>query len=351
MTQDNVADNAAPNAPHERAVIAPMVRVQQVTYDYPGHRALDEVSFELPPGSITALVGPNGAGKTTLLRTIAALEEPMQGRISIKGMNVWEQPRQAHRLIGYLPDHFGLYRDLRARRCLSYAAYARGLDEAQARRAVDWAAAQVGLSSLLDAQAGALSRGQRQRLALAQAIVHRPLVLLLDEPASGLDPAARADLARLMKSLAADGMTLLISSHILAELESYCTAMLVLEQGRLRAHRFLRETAFDARRQKRILQIRLATEQATGQTQEEGRLAALQAWAAAQGFYTRIEHPDNPVLLLEGDFDDAAQAQLLRELLDAGWKILEFARQTRNLQDVYLESVGQQAHNRSTSNE
>jgi ABC-2 type transport system ATP-binding protein len=268
---------------------------------------------------------------------MAALDEPLYGHISINGLDVWEQPRQAHRLMGYLPDHFGLYQDLSARRCLSYAAYARGLDEDKAQAAVDWAAGQVGLSSLLDTQAGTLSRGQRQRLALAQAIVHRPLLLLLDEPASGLDPEARADLSHLMKSLAASGMTLLISSHILAELENYCTAMLVLEQGRLRAHQQLHATiAHATTHQRRTLRIRLA---------QQGRdLGALQSWAAAQGFSAQPETAETPALLLEGNFDDAAQVQLLREILNAGWDVLEFAGQTRNLQDVYLEAVGQQEH-------
>ncbi|MDR3222061.1 MAG: ABC transporter ATP-binding protein [Candidatus Accumulibacter sp.] len=314
---------------------SPMIRVEHVIYDYPGHRALDDVSFALPPASVTALVGPNGAGKTTLLRNLAALDEPMSGSIVIDGLDVRKQARQAHRLMGYLPDHFGLYQDLSARRCLMYAAYARGLDEDAARAAAEWAARQVDLLPQLEMRAGTLSRGQRQRLALAQAIAHRPRVLLLDEPASGLDPQARAALSSLMKSLAADGMTLLISSHILAELESYCTAMLVLERGRLLAHQTLRDTASETNPalQRRVLRVRLAAD-------ADRETGALKIWAEARGL--RVYPADSEAaLLLEGDFDDAAQLQLLRELLDANWKVLEFAGQTRNLQNVYLQAVGQ----------
>jgi ABC-2 type transport system ATP-binding protein len=315
-----------------------MIRVEHVIYDYPGHRALDDVSFALPPASVTALVGPNGAGKTTLLRNLAALDEPMSGNIVIGGLDVRKQARQAHRLMGYLPDHFGLYQDLSARRCLMYAAYARGLDEDAARAAAEWAARQVDLLPQLEMRAGTLSRGQRQRLALAQAIAHRPRVLLLDEPASGLDPQARAELSSLMKSLAADGMTLLISSHILVELESYCTAMLVLERGRLLAHQPLRDTASETNPalQQRVLRVRLAAH--PDQAMEE--IGALKTWAEARGLRARPADSE-AALLLEGDFDDALQLQLLRELLEAKWKVLEFAGQTRNLQNVYLQAVSQ----------
>ena len=122
-----------------------MISARHVSYDYTGCRALDNVSFELPPASITALVGPNGAGKTTLLRAMAALEEPMHGEIFINGLNIWETPREARRLMGYLPDHFGLYQDLSAHRCLLYAAYARRLAEDEAEQAARWAAEQVGI--------------------------------------------------------------------------------------------------------------------------------------------------------------------------------------------------------------
>jgi ABC-2 type transport system ATP-binding protein len=321
---------------------APIVSVRQVTYDYPGHRALDEVSFDLPPASVTALVGPNGAGKTTLLRSMAALDEPMSGSIVVNGLDVWKHPREAHRFMGYLPDHFGLYQDLSARRCLIHAARARGLIENETREAVDWAASRTGLLPLLEQRAGTLSRGQRQRLALAQAIVHRPLMLLLDEPASGLDPQSRADLSELMRLLAVSGITLLISSHILAELESYCTAMLVLEKGRLLAHQKLGGALPDAafasqQEQERELRIRLASGQ-QGEREEQNP-ASLQTWLAARGLSAGLGAGEATVRV-RGLFDEAAQTQLLRDLLTAGWNVLEFNEQTRSLQEVYLQTVG-----------
>ena len=303
-----------------------MISVRHVSYYYPGHRALDDVSFDLPPASITALVGPNGAGKTTLLRAMAALEEPMRGEIFINDLNIWETPRQAHRLMGYLPDHFGLYQELSVRRCLWHAALIRGLAEGEAEQAVHQAAQQVDLADKLEERAGTLSRGQRQRLALAQAIVHRPRVLLLDEPASGLDPQARADLSRLMKSLAAEGITLLISSHILAELESYCTAILVLEQGHLLSHQHLENRA--AKDASRLFRLHLSSRQ---------DLSTFPAWLGAHEIEFETTE-EAAVWRLAVPPDETAQARLLRELA-ADWDVLEFTPHTRNLQDVYLETV------------
>jgi ABC-2 type transport system ATP-binding protein len=304
-----------------------MISVRHVRYDYPGCRALDDVSFDLPSASITALVGPNGAGKTTLLRAMAALEEPMHGEIFINGLNIWETPREAHQLMGYLPDHFGLYQELSAHRCLLYAAYARGLSENEAEQAARWAAKEVGLVDKLEERAGTLSRGQRQRLALAQAIAHRPKVLLLDEPASGLDPQARADLSRLLKNLAAGGMTLLISSHILAELESYCTAMLVLEQGKLLSHQHL-ENRVVAEATRRIFRLCLSPRK---------DLSAFPAWLQTHQIEATATE-EAAVWHLAVPQDETAQAALLRELA-ADWDVLEFTPHTRNLQDAYLETV------------
>jgi ABC-2 type transport system ATP-binding protein len=196
-----------------------MIEVSGLVFEYPGQRALDGVSLSIQAGAITALVGPNGAGKTTLLRLIAALETPYDGQVTIDGLDTRDQPRAIHERLGYLPDFFGLYDALSVRRCLFYAARAHGIGAGEAGAAAEAAAARVGLSDRLGQAAGSLSRGLRQRLAIAQAIVHDPKVLLLDEPAAGLDPQARRDLSRLLLELRDGGMTLVVSSHILAELE------------------------------------------------------------------------------------------------------------------------------------
>jgi ABC-2 type transport system ATP-binding protein len=208
-----------------------MIDAENVVYDYPSGRALRGVSFVVRAGAVLALVGPNGAGKSTLMRCIAALDVPMQGAITVQGIDTQDDPRAIHASLGYLPDIYGLYDRLSVRRCLIYAARSRGIAPADAPAAAQAAADRVGLGDRMDSLAGQLSRGLRQRLGIAQTLVHRPRVLLLDEPASGLDPEARASLSALIRSLATDGMTLIVSSHILSELEDYCSEMLMLRDG------------------------------------------------------------------------------------------------------------------------
>ncbi|WP_238946427.1 ABC transporter ATP-binding protein [Vandammella animalimorsus] len=217
-----------------------LIEIDQLVFEYPGHRALDGVSLRLERGSVTALVGPNGAGKSTLLRCMAGLETPLSGQIRIDGISVIDAPRQVHRKLGYLSDFFGLYEGLRVRQCLAYAALAVGVARQQLPGRVAQVAQAMDLTALLQRRPGELSRGQRQRLAIGQAIIHSPQVLLLDEPASGLDPQARSSLAALFRQLQAQGMTLLVSSHILSELDEYSTHILSIRQGRIVSHEDLR---------------------------------------------------------------------------------------------------------------
>src|SRR5258706_4950232 len=195
-----------------------MIEIRDLVFEYPGHRALAGVTLNIVKGSITALVGPNGAGKTTLLRCMAALETPYAGSVTIDGLDTREAPRAIHAGLGYLPDFFGLYDALSVRRCLHYAARAHGIAAQAAAGAAQAAAARVGLSDRMEQAAGALSRGLRQRLAIAQTIVHQPKVLLLDEPAAGLDPKARRDLFPLLLFLRGNGMDLGVAFHILGAL-------------------------------------------------------------------------------------------------------------------------------------
>ncbi|NGY03174.1 ABC transporter ATP-binding protein [Solimonas terrae] len=300
-----------------------MIRASELVYEYPGKRALDAVSFTLAAASITALVGPNGAGKTTLLRCLAGLDEPYSGTVEIAGIDVLKHPRDAHRHIGYLPDDFGLYAELSVRRCLLYAGRARGLADATLDARVDEVAAQLEIGDKLADKAGSLSRGQRQRLAIAQSIIHRPSVLLLDEPASGLDPESRAALSGLMRKLRGEGMTLVVSSHILAELEEYCTGMLVLQQARIVEHRLIEQADAAAVRQVRL---RLAQHS--------------EALADVLGGLPLSElQIDGSVANFDYAGDDAALAGLLATLVNAGLPVCELQIEHASLQDQYLLAV------------
>lgn len=304
-----------------------MISVDGLRFDYPGTRALDGISFHMEAGGVTALVGPNGAGKTTLLRCLAALEEPAAGTTRIDGIDTADHPRAAHERIGFLPDHFGVYDALSARQCLLHAGCARGLSQQQAAKRTDNAAREVGLADRLNHRAGTLSRGQRQRLAIAQAIVHHPRVLLLDEPASGLDPEARADLARLLRHLADQGMTIVVSSHILAELETYCTAMLVLRAGRVVEHRRLSQQQADSHTMRLCLS-------------DTAAVASAHEFLATQAQVTALDG-DGAMLHFTLSGDETTQTALLRALIEHKLPISAFApAAAAGMQDAYLNAVG-----------
>lgn len=300
-----------------------MISVSNLTFDYPGHRALDRVSFTVATGSITALVGPNGAGKTTLLRCLAALDTPLSGAIHVAGVDAFADPRATHRKIGYLSDFFGLYSELTVRQCLLYAAASRGLAEVDQTTAALVAAERLGLTDRLELKAEALSRGLRQRLAIAQAIVHQPQLLLLDEPASGLDPEARHALAELFLALRDDGLTIVVSSHILAELDAYSTDMLVIRGGRILAHDPIRPTAPVS------VTLRLTLAAPAEQLTE-----ILTGWAGVQSAQV-----DGLCATLSFSGDADARHRLLKGLIEQQIPISEFAEEHRNMQHAYLDSL------------
>jgi ABC-2 type transport system ATP-binding protein len=298
-----------------------MIQIRDLVFEYPGHRALADVSLTIARGAITALVGPNGAGKTTLLRCMAALETPYAGCVTIDGLDTREAPRAIHARLGYLPDFFGLYDALSVRRCLHYAARAHGIGSSQAAQAAQTAAVRVGLSDRLEQAAGALSRGLRQRLAIAQAIVHQPAVLLLDEPAAGLDPQARRDLSQLLLSLRDGGMTLVVSSHILAELEDYSDRMVIVDRGRIAGGESIALKGMSR------LRIALASPRDD-----------LKDFLAVQGAAVVEATADQALVTMTGGA--AERAALLAALVQAGFAVAEFAEDARALEDIYFAQTG-----------
>jgi ABC-2 type transport system ATP-binding protein len=298
-----------------------MIQISGLTFDYPGHRALNQLNLSVERGSVTALVGANGAGKTTLMRCIAGLETPLSGSIAVAGLDVQDQPRAVHRQMGYLSDFFGLYQDLTVAQCLEYAAASQGLAKEAIEAAIHDTARRLSLQDRLGQKANSLSRGLRQRVAIGQAIIHAPQVLLLDEPASGLDPEARNELAILFKQLQASGMTLLVSSHILAELEAYSSHMLVLKDGKILEHRALASHGSSSR----ALQLRLA--------RPNPRLTEI---LAAHSIIVLSKTQDHHAEFdFSGNSDE--QAQLLAGLIQSGLAISSFGEQ--NLQQAYLRTI------------
>ncbi|MDM8518132.1 ABC transporter ATP-binding protein [Desulfobacterales bacterium HSG16] len=311
-----------------------MISVENLVFEYPGKRALDKLSFQIPQGSITALVGPNGAGKTTLLKCMAALIKPFSGKISIIGIDVLKNPRECHRIIGFLPDFFGLYDSLRVWQVLSYFAMARQVQkEIIPGRVVD-AAKKLGIEDRLNDRTGSLSRGMRQRLAIGQSLIHDPDVLLLDEPASGLDPESRYALSKLLLELNSEGKTLIVSSHILAELDEYANDLLILKDGcivehsiSVKSHKKFRTIIIGLLYMPEdFLQVLLAMENV-----KSAEIITLEDSTSKDGASKNVRF----------DFygDNEKLNELLEKLVADNYKICEFYIKHENVQEQYLKTI------------
>ncbi|WP_265522954.1 ABC transporter ATP-binding protein [Oerskovia flava] len=280
-------------------------------------RAVDGVDLVARPGAVTALVGPNGSGKTTLLLVLAGLLVPDTGSVRIAGYDPVTENYAARARTGWMPDTFGTWDSLTSREVLTTVAAAYRLPrELGVQRAAELLEL-VHLTEYADTPAHVLSRGQKQRLGLARALVHDPDVLLLDEPASGLDPRSRVDLRGLLRRLAAEGKTVLVSSHVLAELDEMADDAVFLSRGRTVASESV-ESASAARRTWRVRAL---------------DPEPLAAWLTAAGVPFTVEEDGAALLSLDGDPSAAA---LLRDAVGAGVPIASIAPSSGALEQAYL---------------
>ncbi|HUM50645.1 MAG TPA: ABC transporter ATP-binding protein [Chitinophagales bacterium] len=310
-----------------------MILVENLNYEYPEKRALTDVSFEIEDGAITALVGPNGAGKTTLLRCIAALSKPINGNVMINGFNAITQPREVHAQVGYLQDLFGLYDDLTVLQSVQFMAHSRLHPDSDFDAAVDLAIHRAGAFDFADKKVGTLSRGMRQRVGIAQAIIHEPKVLLLDEPASGLDPEARYALSALLLELQQTGMTIIVSSHILAELEDYSSEMLVIQDGRMIEHRSLSKD--------KTVSNLLALEIGFTKLEEShfNTIAQIDGVSDITFLGNKIQ--------LKLDTDTLTKQTLLKQLIANDMPVDDITETKVNLQDEYIKTVENYKNNKA----
>jgi len=299
-----------------------MVEIENLNFEYPDKKVLHDVSFSIEAGSVTALVGPNGAGKTTLLRCMVALEKIHSGKITIGGFDVTDHPREIHHMTGYLSDFFGLYEGMTLRQCLTYMGWCQKIPELDLRKRIYDVAEEVGISKILDQKAQSLSRGYRQRLGVGLALIHDPRFLILDEPSSGLDPDARIALSRLIRRLHSQGKTIIVSSHILNELEDYCTDMLVIKDGRVAQQVHLDDYARSARR---VIEIGIS-----------GLGTAHIEFITAQPL-VKVTGVSGEVVSLEFRGDTGGQQQLLQTLVQANIPVYSFSATVHTLQDAYMD--------------
>lgn len=287
--------------------------------------AVHDLNLAIPKGEIYGLIGPNGAGKTTSIRMMCGLLMPTQGRVEIAGVDVCAEPERAQQHIGYLSDFFAVYDDLKVWEYLDYFAHAYKMPEAEIPRRVREVIGEVGLEVKTDSMIAGLSRGMKQRLGIARAIIHKPEVLLLDEPASGLDPKARFDLRVLLQGLRDQGTTILISSHILTELEGFCTSIGIMEKGRLvRSGRIDEVTAAESPAKTISLRWVGAAEAAVRETLAR---ASEISDVEVDGSTARFRYIGS----------DEGVSQLLADLLSAQVRIVSFTEVKTTVEDLYMK--------------
>jgi len=210
-----------------------MIETRNLTKNYGNLTAVDDLTLTIQDGDIFGFIGPNGAGKTTTMRILVTLLEPFGGSAFINGLNVAKDGKKVRRLVGYMPDFMGVYDDLKVFEYLEFFAAAFGIERKKRKSIVDGVLELTDLESKKSATVDSLSRGMQQRLGLARVLIHDPKVLILDEPASGLDPRARIEIRELLRELKRMGKTIMISSHILSELEEICDHVGIIEHGKL----------------------------------------------------------------------------------------------------------------------
>ena len=302
-----------------------MIEITGLTKRYGSLTALSELNLHISPGEIFGFIGPNGAGKTTTLRILATLLEPTAGKASINGVDVMRQGKQVRRLVGYMPDFMGVYDDLKVYEYLEFFAAAFNIDRAKRKGIVEGVLELTDLTEKKAATVDSLSRGMQQRLGLARVLIHDPKVLILDEPASGLDPRARIEMRMLLRELKTMGKTIMISSHILSELEEMCDNVGIIEQG----HLIFSGTMQDIHAKLGLgckLRVYVPPEQ-TGRARE--LLASLpqvhQVDAVNEHLLVTMQNPDSP------------NGLLARTLVQGGLDLLQLVPEQIKLDEAFLQ--------------
>jgi ABC-2 type transport system ATP-binding protein len=286
--------------------------------------AVDDVSFSVDRGEILGFIGPNGAGKTTTMRVCATLDIADEGDVLIDGVSVTANPREVRRRLGFMPDSYGAYVHTTVAEYLDFYARSYGLRGRDRLRMLSYVKEFTGLLPLEDKLMTALSKGMKQRLCLAKTLLHDPAIMILDEPAAGLDPHARVELRELVKALAGLGKAVMISSHILTELSQICTTVAVIEAGKVRATGSVRDVIRRAQTQHKVVRLRALAPDAE----------VLRTLLEIPG--VEAARPDHGYISFEYAGEDDDLARLLRRLVERGVAPVEFAPKATDLEDVFL---------------
>ena len=323
-----------------------IIEVKDLVKNYGKLVAVNHLTFDVQEGGIFGFVGPNGAGKTTTMRIITTLMQPTSGEVYVGGYSVHKHSREVRRMIGYMPDFFGVYDDMTVWEYLDFFGACYEIPESQRASISADLLELVDLSHRRDDMVESLSRGMKQRLALARTLTHDPQVLILDEPASGLDPRARVEIRELLVELSKMGKTILFSTHILADVAEICTNVGIVEAGKLVAIGDLEEM------QRRLLPHRRL--QVTILGKPDQARAALNGFEGVIGVKRFSEAEDDElsdavraeravegrhVLLVEFDGDDQAVSRILSHLINSDVPVLHFAEDLRDMEAVFMQAT------------
>ena len=325
----DVSENGRPQTSAPAGAAPPAFEFRNLHRFFGKLKAVNNVSFKAWPGQVVGFIGPNGAGKTTAMRILSTLDLPTAGDAFVEGYSVVDDPDKVRRILGFMPDAFGRYSNVNVLEYLDFYARAYGFKGVARRDAVERVMVFTELGKLAEKPIDTLSKGLSQRLGLGRTLIHDPRVLVLDEPAAGLDPRARVELRELIHLLATDlKKTILISSHILTELSEICDSAAIIEAGRILACGTvdeIMETHKDRRgRATTLLTLRVLR-----------NAASLERLLLEQPFVSLVSMAGQTVSF-QYDGDDAARAALLKRLVDDGVEIVEFSGKTENLEDAFM---------------
>jgi ABC-2 type transport system ATP-binding protein len=308
----------------------PAIVVENLQRCFGELRAADGVSFSIDHGRVVGFVGANGAGKTTTMRILATLDHPNGGMAKVGGHNVVHYPAKVRRLLGWMPDSFGTYDHMTVLEYLDFYARALGYRGAERVQRIQEVMDFTELTPLADRLSNKMSKGQTQRLCLGRALLHDPKILILDEPAAGLDPKARVELKRLIRILAEEGKTILISSHILSELGEMCDSLLFIDKGRIVHHGDADSMRRDtARAEETLVNVQII-----------GPPAKLIEWALTSPLVQVVEETRCGAKLSILSTDETIIASVLKRMITDGLVVTDFHREERRLEDAFIDLLG-----------
>jgi ABC-2 type transport system ATP-binding protein len=316
-----------------------MINVKELTKRYARTIAVDQISFEVAKGQIVGFLGPNGAGKTTTMRMLTCFLPPSAGTATVAGFDVLEQPIEVKKRIGYLPEAPPLYPEMDTVEYLKFVGKLKGLSGAELEKRIDYVCERCAITDVKEKLLGKLSKGYRQRVGLAQAIIHNPDVLILDEPTAGLDPKQINETRDLIKGLAGDH-TIILSTHILPEVEQTCEQVIIINKGKLVATDSVRNLQARARGAESVV---LEVTGRNGDLEPSSVQQKLEHISGVSRVLCKNQHDSRVVFEIESQKGHLVRGDLARAVVEAGWDLNELRPSAMSLEEIFLQLTESEA--------